>query len=147
MAKERKNYQLVGNKPKGQISKRMFQENKACQIFRKTNISYPLIRTRTYVYQGVRNVRFPENLAYFASSKHRFWDSSFWLLANELARFAIFSFPWPYWAKIVNGQILYTTLVTGTKAVVHRCYKKCFGKFRKIYRKTHVFFNTQSLFK
>ena len=58
MAKERKNYQLVGNKPKGQISKRMFQENKACQIFRKTNISYPLIRTRTYVYQGVRNVRF-----------------------------------------------------------------------------------------
>ena len=27
-------------------SKRMFQENKARQIFRKTNISYPLIRTR-----------------------------------------------------------------------------------------------------
>ena len=25
----------------------MFQENKARQIFRKTNISYPLIRTRT----------------------------------------------------------------------------------------------------
>ena len=25
------------------------QENKAQQIFRKTNISYPLIRTRTYV--------------------------------------------------------------------------------------------------
>ena len=30
----------------GRIS-RVFQENKACQIFRKTNISYPLIRTRT----------------------------------------------------------------------------------------------------
>ena len=36
----------VGNKAKGWISKRMFQENKAWQIFRKTNISYPLIRTR-----------------------------------------------------------------------------------------------------
>ena len=31
----------------------MFQENKAHQIiFRKTNISYPLIRTRTCAYQG-----------------------------------------------------------------------------------------------
>ena len=31
----------------GRISKRVFQENKARQIFRETNISYPLIRTRT----------------------------------------------------------------------------------------------------
>ena len=36
---------FVGNKPKGRISKRVFQENKVRQIFRKTNISYPLIRT------------------------------------------------------------------------------------------------------
>ena len=49
---------IVGNKPKGWISKLVFQENKARQIFRKTNISYPLIRTRTYAYQGVRNFRF-----------------------------------------------------------------------------------------
>ena len=48
--------QVVGNKAKGQISKRVFQENKARQIFRKTNISYPLIRTRMCAYQGVRNV-------------------------------------------------------------------------------------------
>ena len=27
-----------GNKAKGRISKRVFQENKACQIFRKTKI-------------------------------------------------------------------------------------------------------------
>ena len=33
-------------KEKGRISKRVSQENKARQIFRKTNISYPLIRTR-----------------------------------------------------------------------------------------------------
>ena len=32
--------EIVGNTAKGRISKRMFQENKACQIFRKTNISY-----------------------------------------------------------------------------------------------------------
>ena len=37
---------LVGNKAKGRISKRVFQE-KARQIFRKRNISYPQIRTRT----------------------------------------------------------------------------------------------------
>ena len=37
--------QFVGNKAKGQISKRVFQENKARQIFRKTNMSYRLICT------------------------------------------------------------------------------------------------------
>ena len=34
------------------------------RIFRKTNISNPLIRTRTCVYQGVKNVSFSENFAY-----------------------------------------------------------------------------------
>ena len=34
----------VDNKTKGQTSKRVFQEKKSRQIFRKTNISYPLIR-------------------------------------------------------------------------------------------------------
>ena len=47
---------FVGNKAKGRISKRVFQDNKARQIFRKTNISYPLVRTFTCAYQGVRNV-------------------------------------------------------------------------------------------
>ena len=42
-------------------AKRVFQENKARQVFRKTNISYPLIRTRTCAYQGVTDVRFSEN--------------------------------------------------------------------------------------
>ena len=36
---------IVGNKAKELISKRVFQENKVCQIFQKTNISCPLIRT------------------------------------------------------------------------------------------------------
>ena len=34
------------------------------KIFRKANISNPLIRTRTRAYQGVRNVSFSENFAY-----------------------------------------------------------------------------------
>ena len=55
---------------KGQISKRVFQKNKVRQILRKTSISYPLIRKRTYAYQGVRNVRFPETLACFVFLKH-----------------------------------------------------------------------------
>ena len=36
---------FIGIKAKGRISKRMFQENKARQIFQKMDISYPLIRT------------------------------------------------------------------------------------------------------
>ena len=40
--------ELVGNKAKGRISERVFQENKAHQIFRKTNISYTLIRSRPF---------------------------------------------------------------------------------------------------
>ena len=35
-----------------------------CKIFRKANISNPLIRSRTCAYQRVRNVRFSENFAY-----------------------------------------------------------------------------------
>ena len=42
----------AGNKVKGQISKRLFQANKATQLFRKTNISYPLIRPRTVPYDN-----------------------------------------------------------------------------------------------
>ena len=34
------------------------------KIFRKTNISYPLIRTRRCAYQGVGNVSYSENFAY-----------------------------------------------------------------------------------
>ena len=45
---------VVGNKAKGRISKRVFQENKTRQIFSKTNTSYPLIRTRTWMW----NTRF-----------------------------------------------------------------------------------------
>ena len=51
---------IVGNKAERWISKRVLQENKARQTIRKTNISYPLIRTCTSAYQGVKNVHFWE---------------------------------------------------------------------------------------
>ena len=75
---------VVGNKAKGQISTRVFQQNKAHQIFWKMNISYPLIHTRTCAYQGVKNVCFSENLACFVFLKHRFWDSSFCFITDEV---------------------------------------------------------------
>ena len=58
----------VGNKAKGRISKRIFQEEKARQVSRKRNISYALIRTRT----RVENVRFSKNWACFVFFKHFF---------------------------------------------------------------------------
>ena len=69
--------EMVGNKTKGRISKRLFQENKARQIFRKINISYPLIRTCTCTYQGVRNLYFSENLTRILFLKTRFEIRSF----------------------------------------------------------------------
>ena len=60
----------------------MFQENKACQTFRKTNISYSLMRTRTCKYQRVRNVCFSENLACFVFFKHRFEILTFAVLST-----------------------------------------------------------------
>ena len=75
---------IVVNKVKGRISKWVFQEKKPRHIFRKTNISYPLIHTRTCAYQGVRNVRFSENLAGFVFLKHPFWDSPFFLITDDI---------------------------------------------------------------
>ena len=53
------NPKVVGNKTKGRVSILVLQENKARQIFRKANISYPLIRmiririyVRSYYQQG-----------------------------------------------------------------------------------------------
>ena len=42
---------IVGDKAKERISNRRQQENKARQIFRRTNISHPLIAQRIF-YKG-----------------------------------------------------------------------------------------------
>ena len=76
--------QVLGDKAKGRILKRVFQENKARQIFRRTNISNPLIHTHTCAYQGVRNVRFSKNLMCFVFLQHPFWDLPFRLITDEV---------------------------------------------------------------
>ena len=59
-------YDLLAIRQKGESQNGCCKEkNKAHQIFRKDNIFQPLIRTRTSAYQGLRNVRFPENVACF----------------------------------------------------------------------------------
>ena len=52
--------------------------------FRKINISYPLICTRTCAYQEVRNVCFSENLACLVFLYHPFRDSPFCLITDKL---------------------------------------------------------------
>ena len=76
---------FVGNKAKGRISKRVFQENKAQQIFKKSNVSFTLIHTRRCAYQGVRNVRFSENLSCFVFLKTHFEINPFALLPTVLS--------------------------------------------------------------
>ena len=89
---------------KGRISKRLFQGNKARQIFRKTNISYPLIRTRTCAYQGVRNVRFSENLMCFIFLKTRFEIRRFVILPTISQFFRVALSRDHYPAKILPVQ-------------------------------------------
>ena len=42
---------------------------------------------RTCTFQGVRNVRFSQNLACFIFFKHSFWDSHFCLITEDLMNF------------------------------------------------------------
>ena len=48
----------VGNKPKWIISKRVFKKTKHVKFSKKTNISYPLIRTRTYAHECTNLLRY-----------------------------------------------------------------------------------------
>ena len=64
----------VVNKAKGQISKRVFQESKARQFFRKTNISYLNVFHTSVCIPRLRNVRFLGHLPCFVFLKHPFWD-------------------------------------------------------------------------
>ena len=74
----------VGNKAKRGISNRRQQENKARQIFRKkTDISYPPIRTRKCVYHGVTNICFSENSACFVFLLPPYGDWRFCRITNE----------------------------------------------------------------
>ena len=81
---------------RGRISNWVLQKNKALQIFRKTNISYPLIRTRMCAYQGNRNVFFFGKFtvlcfAYFVHFAHR-----------HLTFNRVFNFPTLRWNAIAG---------------------------------------------
>ena len=76
-------FQIVGNIAKGRISKRVFEENRARQIFRKKNLSYPLIRTQTSAYRGIKNVRFFGKFGVLC------------FLETSILRFAL----WPYYPR------------------------------------------------
>ena len=98
---------FVGNRAKGRISKQVFEENKARQIFRKTNISYPLIHTRTCAHHGVRIVCFSENLAFFVFLKPRIEIRPFALLPTISSLTPTFQKSWIYllkWKPFKNDE-------------------------------------------
>ena len=84
---------FVGNKVKRRISKRVFQENKTRQIFQKTNISYTLIRKRTFLtplysqmcVSGGKKCSFSGKFDLLCFFENPFWDSVFWLITDNFA--------------------------------------------------------------
>ena len=85
---------IVGNKAKGRIAKRCQQENKARQIFRKANISYPLIRAfdahflrplpPLYVIMGVRKFQFHLQSSRHTSSVDDFCETFYFSLVGTI---------------------------------------------------------------
>ena len=73
------------------------------QNFLKTNISNPLIRTRTYVYQGVRNVSFFENFAYVIN------DPSHQCYASLTLQISLGILQHWHETTVLQGAIIYTT--------------------------------------
>ena len=75
----------VGNKAKGRILKHVSQVKQAHQIFQKQTFLTPwYTNVRMYVRGGGgRNNRSSENLAYFVSLRHPFWDSPFCLITTN----------------------------------------------------------------
>ena len=53
-------------------------------FFKNLSDVHLIWHVRTCAYQGVRNVRFLENLACFVFLKYPFWDSPFRLITNDL---------------------------------------------------------------
>ena len=105
---------LVGNKADGLISKRVFQENKARHIFRKTNIFYPLIRTWRGGGGVLRAKRGTNKRNYVPSSFHLSSISKLHLPHHTKYREAIitqnFSYIWRY-TKLLLTWIQYRSTI------------------------------------
>ena len=98
----------------------MFQENKARQIFGKTDISYPLIRTRTCTYQGVRMFVF--------RNFRKIWHALFsWNTHFEIRPFALLPTIYPDLDYIdVQPKFSVTSKMEGFAAIVNAKGQKLF---------------------
>ena len=67
---------------KGESQNECFKKTKQAKFSEKRIFLTPLICT--FMYQGVRNVRFSENLACFFLLKHPFWDLLFCLITDYI---------------------------------------------------------------
>ena len=93
-----------------------FRKTKHVKFSEKRTFFYPMIRTCTCAYQGVKNVRFSENLTCFAFLKHPFWDSPFCLIIDEmffkvgvLKSFLTFTWRlWNRWFPVMFAKFLRT---------------------------------------
>ena len=93
---------FIGNNAKGRMSNRVFQENKAYQIFRKTNISYPWY---AHVPESLFEIKLQAcaTLACFVFLKHPFWDLPFRLITD------IFRYKRTEWSCFKISNIKYNT--------------------------------------
>ena len=123
--------------------------NKANQVFRKTNISYLLIRARTFVYQVVRNVCFSENLPCFIFYLPPSWDSPFCLSATDMI-LSISKHVWCcFWLQITVNDSMnlkihqkhnLRRIVSSTKlGMIWNFALICFSKYYLRRRNYHLF--------
>ena len=99
--------EFVSNKEKGRISIRVFQQNKACQIFGKKNKHFLAADTHMYVcVSGVKKCSgfFSENLACFVFLKR---DLPFCLITNELGQEFFFRYNFSVW-KIKRSMVRFS---------------------------------------
>ena len=84
---------LLVIRQKGESQNGCFKKTKGAKFSEKTNISFPLILTRTCTcaYQGVRNISFSETLTCFVFLKHSFWDWPFCLITNDIKKIVIYA--------------------------------------------------------
>ena len=89
---------------KGESQNGCYKKTKQAKFSEKQTFFNPLIRTRTCAYQGVRNVRFSEKLAYFIFLWHRFEIRSFALLPTNFLFTNVFS-RWLMWEYVGSKRI------------------------------------------
>ena len=97
---------------KGKPQNGCFKKTKqAKQIFRKTNISNPLICTRTCEYQGVRNVRFFEKFGVLCFLETPVLRFALLRYCQRLAEVHAFFIQWSFLSRtIVKSHILFHTV-------------------------------------